>query len=205
MLRRLRGAHRAGRSEGHRQHSGERSRRAGSDQSRHATRPCDDHLEGKAEALRKVNPSLTREQAFARAYTDRANAEIAKIERAASQRAIRGTGGLLIHRRQHGEALAVAKRDNALDALKVKAAELRKAEPELSESQAFAKVYEDPANRALAAGSVGESGGPVRRLSNSMPLGCASDHRAVVLRFRRDCLAGGGIVLPLPAFFLLGF
>ena len=46
--------------------------------------------------------------------------------------------------------LAVAKRDNALDALKAKAAELRKAKPELSESQAFAKIYEDPANRALA-------------------------------------------------------
>ena len=47
--------------------------------------------------------------------------------------------------------LAVAKRDNALDALKVKAAELRKANPSLSESQAFAKVYQDPANAKLAA------------------------------------------------------
>ena len=47
--------------------------------------------------------------------------------------------------------LAIAKRDNAFDALKAKAAELRKAKPELTESQAFAKVYEDPANRALAA------------------------------------------------------
>ena len=46
--------------------------------------------------------------------------------------------------------LAVAKRDNALDALKANAAELRKVKPELSELQAFAKVYEDPANRALA-------------------------------------------------------
>ena len=46
--------------------------------------------------------------------------------------------------------LLIAKRDNALDALKIKAAELRKANPELTESQAFAKVYTDPANRALA-------------------------------------------------------
>ena len=47
--------------------------------------------------------------------------------------------------------MLVTQRDNALDALKAKAAELRKAHPELSESQAFAKVYTDPANRALAA------------------------------------------------------
>ena len=46
--------------------------------------------------------------------------------------------------------LAIAKRDNALDALKAKAAELRKVKPELSELQAFAKVYEDPANAKLA-------------------------------------------------------
>ena len=44
----------------------------------------------------------------------------------------------------------IAKRDHALDALKTKAAELRKANPELTELQAFAKVYRDPANRALA-------------------------------------------------------
>ena len=42
-------------------------------------------LEGKAEALRKVNPSLTREQAFSRVYTDPLNAEIAQIERAANE------------------------------------------------------------------------------------------------------------------------
>jgi hypothetical protein len=44
----------------------------------------------------------------------------------------------------------VRKRDSALDALTVKAAELRREHPELSEAQAFAKAYSDPANRSLA-------------------------------------------------------
>ena len=56
-------------------------------------------LEGKAEALRKVNPSLTREQAFSRVYTDPSNAEIAQIERAASQARIRGAGDFAYSRR----------------------------------------------------------------------------------------------------------
>ena len=42
-------------------------------------------LEGKAEALRKVNPSLTREQAFSRVYQDPANLEVVQIERAANE------------------------------------------------------------------------------------------------------------------------
>ena len=90
--------------------------------------------------------------------------------------------------------LAVAKRDNALDALKAKAAELRKAKPELAESQAFAKVYTDPANRALAArrAAVGEWAALYAYISNSMLLVAASDQSRRVLRFRRDCLAGGG-------------
>jgi hypothetical protein len=37
-----------------------------------------------------------------------------------------------------------------MEELKAKAAEYRKAHPELSEAQAFAKVYSDPANKALA-------------------------------------------------------
>ena len=39
----------------------------------------------------------------------------------------------------------------ALDRLNKLAAELREANPELSKSQAFAKVFSDPANRDLAA------------------------------------------------------
>jgi hypothetical protein len=38
-----------------------------------------------------------------------------------------------------------------LETLKGMAAELRKSQPELSESQAFLKVYADPANKELAA------------------------------------------------------
>ena len=108
-------------------------------------------LEGKAEALRKVNPSLTREQAFARAYTDRANAEIAKIERAANEARFAEQAASSYTAHTMEQRILVTQRDNALDALKIKAAELRKSNPSLSELQAFAKVYGDPANRALAA------------------------------------------------------
>jgi hypothetical protein len=44
----------------------------------------------------------------------------------------------------------VRKRDDALDAITAKAAELRKADSSLSEAQAFARAYSDPSNRALA-------------------------------------------------------
>lgn len=40
--------------------------------------------------------------------------------------------------------------DDPIDQLKAKAAELRKLKPELSEQQAFARVYTDPANAKLA-------------------------------------------------------
>ena len=107
-------------------------------------------LEGKAEALRKVNPSLTREQAFSRAYQDPANLEVVQIERAANEARFveqaTSQSGDNIEKRA-----LIATCESALGALKAKAAELRKAKPELTESQAFAKVYEDPANRALAA------------------------------------------------------
>ena len=64
---------------------------AGSDQSRTlVTHSPWRSSKGKAEALRKVNPSLTRRmQAFSRVYTDPANAEIAKIERQQTRRGSR--------------------------------------------------------------------------------------------------------------------
>ena len=108
-------------------------------------------LEGNAEVLRKASPSLTREQAFSRVYTDPSNAEIAQIERAASAARFAEQAAFSCTGESMEKRVLVAKRDNALDALKAKAAELRKAKPELTELQAFAKVYEDPANRALAA------------------------------------------------------
>ena len=107
-------------------------------------------LEGKAEALRKSDPSLSKSQAFAKVYTDRANAELAKIERAANEARFAEQAASSYTGDNMQADLAIAKRDNALDALKAKAAELRKAKPELTESQAFSKVYSDPANRALA-------------------------------------------------------
>jgi hypothetical protein len=47
-------------------------------------------LKAKAEELRKVKPELSEQQAFAKVYTDPANAEIAKAERGASLARIAG-------------------------------------------------------------------------------------------------------------------
>ena len=47
-------------------------------------------LEGAAEALRKSQPNLTREQAFAKVYCDPANRVAMKAEREASRRRIAG-------------------------------------------------------------------------------------------------------------------
>ena len=45
---------------------------------------------------------------------------------------------------------AQTRQDLAIELLKIKAAELRKAKPELTESQAFARVYEDSSNAEIA-------------------------------------------------------
>jgi len=105
-------------------------------------------FEGAAEALRKREPSLTREQAFARVYTDPANAKYAAIERTAAHEHMAGIG----HASEDREALkaeTIVKRDHALEELRRLAVEIRKAQPHLSESQAFAKAYR--ANPSLAA------------------------------------------------------
>ena len=155
-------------------------------------------LEGKAEALRKVNPSLTREQAFSRVYTDPSNAEIAQIERAANEARFAEQATSLIQAITCEKRLLVAKRDNALDALKAKAAELRKANPALTKSQAFAKVYGDPANRALAAAERQSA----RRLCTPK-----SEFDAPLSppgRFRRDSGAGGTYPAAGASFLLTG-
>ena len=108
-------------------------------------------LQGKAAALRKAQPNLSESQAFARVYGDPANAEIAAAERQASRARFAEQAASSYTAHTMEKRMLVTQRDNAFDALKAKAAELRKARPELTESQAFAKVYEDPANRALAA------------------------------------------------------
>jgi hypothetical protein len=108
------------------------------------------YLQGKAAELRKSDPRLTEAQAFAKAYSDPANRDIANAERAASYARFAELADA-----QNGESsiqkrLLVATRDRALDAIGMRAAELRRERPELSEAQAFAKVYSDPSNRELA-------------------------------------------------------
>ena len=101
--------------------------------------------------------------------------------------------------------MLVTQRDNALDALKIKAAELRKANPELTESQAFAKVYRIRPIARWPLRSDRRVCRPCTPLSNSMLLVAHRISRAVVLRFRRDCLAGGGMSSRHRPLFLLGF
>ena len=166
-------------------------------------------LEGIAEGVRKADPKLTKEQAFAKAYTDPANQIAVKAERAASRERLAGfpvarTEPVILNSLDDDEierlieevrsenpylsnaemyravansveerrgraavrenvrlatidgqrvpqpSVAVSKRDNALSAINAKARELRKADPSLSEAQAFAKAYTSPANRELA-------------------------------------------------------
>jgi hypothetical protein len=54
----------------------------------------------------------------------------------------------LRHRDMHGATASKASA-SALDELNAKAAELRKVEPQLTDAQAFSKVYQDPANKEL--------------------------------------------------------
>ena len=141
------------------------SRRAGSDQSGHPSRPCDAILEGKAEALRKVNPSLTREQAFAGSTQIRANAEIAQIERAANEARF-AEQAAFSYRADNMEAdLALAKRDNAhRGALEGKAAELRKPHPGLTPSRRLSRrsIRTRQSRSSAAAERQSARGGPVR-------------------------------------------
>ena len=97
-------------------------------------------LEGKAEALRKVNPSLTREQAFARIYSDTSNAEIAQVERAASRARFAEQAASSYTGESMQKRLLVAKRDAAYAALQVKGEELRRADPLLTREGAIAKA-----------------------------------------------------------------
>jgi hypothetical protein len=93
-------------------------------------------LEGAAAAIRKAQPGFTREQAFAKACAERL--DIFKIERAANRDRVVRTDP---ERREATRSAAIAKRENALDELQARADELRKADPNLSKEQAFAKVY----------------------------------------------------------------
>ena len=86
-------------------------------------------FEGKAEALRKSDPSLSKSQAFAKVYTDRANAELAKIERAANEARFAEQAAFSYRPDNTQADLAIAKRDNAIVELRGLADELRKRHP----------------------------------------------------------------------------
>jgi hypothetical protein len=107
------------------------------------------YLEGKAEQLRKANPKLSKEQAFARAYADAANRDVARIERSASEATFAAQAAA-----QHGDGMRkrvlVATRDGAVDEIWKRADELRRSDLSLTREQAFAKAYTDPSNRDLA-------------------------------------------------------
>jgi hypothetical protein len=96
-------------------------------------------LEGAAEALRKRERHLSKEQAFACVYTDPANRIAQKAERESARAQIAGESPT--PRREMVAAESIAKRDHALGELRGLADDLRKRDPGLSPEQAFARVY----------------------------------------------------------------
>jgi hypothetical protein len=161
-------------------------------------------LEGATASLLKAEPTLTKEQAFAKVFTSQQYRLAAEVEReAAHKRLVAGVSqartapvvlqdlsddevrsiadgiqeanpfisqaelfrlvGVTIQERQARRAPTTRRPMNSVDnrgeptgksdaygALTQKAAELRKANPDLSEAQAFAAAYSAPANRELA-------------------------------------------------------
>jgi hypothetical protein len=101
-----------------------------------------------AKELRKKDPSLTPEQAFAKVYTDPANIEIRKAERGGAMRNL--AKALPPVARTEPVVTFGNEVDTGLAALQKLAAEFRRDNPFLTPEQAFARVYQDPANRALA-------------------------------------------------------
>lgn len=106
----------------------------------------DGEIKSMIDEERRRNPFLSAEQIFSRLYNSAAGRE----DRARFQAALRDFA------RKATEVYFVAdhdtnvaKRDNAMDALTAKAEEYRRAHPDVSPEQAFAKVYR--ANGALAA------------------------------------------------------
>lgn len=100
-----------------------------------------------AKELRKKDPSLTPEQAYAKVYES--NIEIRKADRYGATLnfqkftpSIARTESIV----EYGNS-----NDTGLAALEKLAADLRQRNPYLTIEQAFAKVYADPANRELAA------------------------------------------------------
>ena len=104
-------------------------------------------LEGKAEALRKSDPSLSKSQAFAKVYTDRANAELAKIERAANEARFAEQAAFSYTGDNMQADLAIAKRDNAIVELRGLAEELAQAGPRPDAEPGFREGLHGPSQR----------------------------------------------------------
>ena len=105
-------------------------------------------IEHKATELREREPSLTKEQAFAKIYTAPENRSLRAAERWAH-----GFHEYAPVENEHAPAVTgdpIAKQSAALDALSKLASDRRRANPGLSPEQAFAKIYSDPSNRELA-------------------------------------------------------
>ncbi|HZZ22021.1 MAG TPA: hypothetical protein VFE60_05350 [Roseiarcus sp.] len=96
----------------------------------------DDDLLALADYERRLNPSLSDREVHAR------------VARSSAVRADRREfrGEMEAARR----AEMMGKRDDALDALTAKAADLCKADPSMTKEMAFARAYSDPRNRELA-------------------------------------------------------
>jgi len=95
-------------------------------------------IQHKAEELRKREPSLSREPKI---YCDPANRDLRAAERWAN-----GHYEFPLEE----EAPAAITKAEAMSRLNAKAAELCKSNPNLTEAQAFSKVFTDPRNRELA-------------------------------------------------------
>jgi hypothetical protein len=97
-------------------------------------------LECAAVAIRKNDPGLSAERAFVKAMER--HAEVAKIEREEARKRLFEGGApvALTPRREMDPDDSVAKRDDALALLKVKAEELRRTNPTLTAEGAFVKA-----------------------------------------------------------------
>ena len=90
-------------------------------------------IELEAKELRKLQPHLTEAQAFAKVYSDPANVDLRKAERQEN--------GFVRYDVEHEDSPVEISKAEAMSALTAKATELRKSQPELTEAQAFTKVY----------------------------------------------------------------
>ena len=96
-------------------------------------------LETKARELQKRERNLTEAQAFEKVYSDPANAELAKLERAGN----RPRTDVSVRQPENPSTGA------AYHALAAKAELLRKSQPHLTPDMAFSKVYQAPENAEL--------------------------------------------------------